>query len=266
MAEIVTPRCPNCGAPFHFGDLHCEYCGASLYVNEPTEIALPAVAEAQKIAATMNDRLVRNPYDGEAFYQLGLASFTLGLYEEAEHSFEQAERYLPGSALTHYMQGVTMLQREQPEILSISHFRLHEIQREFETALELDPNLQHANAYLNVIRGMYLRYRDDNAAAIAPLEAGLADLPKLGAGWHVLAAAFFQTGQYRDALRAAQRALEVEPNSEALTFMVGAVYDRLGESEQAEMTARKVAVLRGDADQWRHVMREFKGQFDDGDL
>lgn len=130
MAEIVTPRCPNCGAPFHFGDLDCEYCGASLYVNEPTEIALPAVAEAQKIAAGMNDRLARNPYDGEAFYQLGLASFTLGLYEEAENSFEQAERYLPGSALTHYMQGVTMLQREQPEILSISHFRLHEIQRE----------------------------------------------------------------------------------------------------------------------------------------
>jgi uncharacterized Zn finger protein (UPF0148 family) len=29
MPELVSLRCPNCGAPIHAGDITCEYCGAA---------------------------------------------------------------------------------------------------------------------------------------------------------------------------------------------------------------------------------------------
>jgi hypothetical protein len=113
MADVRTLFCPNCGAPIHHGDLECEYCGAGLYAGRAAEVTVPALAEAQKIIPEMQVRIKRNPYDGDAYYQLGLACFTLKLYTQAEDAFEQAERFSPGDALVHYFAGLAALRRAE---------------------------------------------------------------------------------------------------------------------------------------------------------
>jgi tetratricopeptide (TPR) repeat protein len=262
MPELVSLRCPNCGAPIHAGDITCEYCSAALYAGQPSEVALPALANAQEIAGAMRERLHVNPYDGDAYYQLGLACFTLQLFEQAENAFLQAQRYLPGTALPHYFTARAILQSAENDILSIGAFRLHQIQTELTTASELDPNLTEAQAYLQLVKGLMARNNGDYGGAIPLLRDAVEGLPALAVGWKVLAACAFQTADYREAIRAGSRALQLRPLDEGSAYLVGAAHFRLGESDEMEDYARRVARLRGDADAWEQVTREYRGEFD----
>lgn len=262
MSPFTTLSCPACGAPLRLNETVCEYCGTQVLVSEPAELALPAVAQAQKLAAQMRERLGLNPYDGDAYYQLGLATFTLGRYDQAENAFEQAQRYLPGSGVASYFRGLAMLLARQDEILGISDFRLNTIKRQLETAQELDPNLRVAQAYLDFIRGLQLRNQEKYREAIAPLQAAAHALPGLAIVLKVLAACYFQIGDIPKAIQAAKRAFELRPTDMDLAFMLGVAHARLEQFNEMEKYARRVAVLRGDSTEWFHVVREFHGQFD----
>ncbi len=262
MPELVSLRCPNCSAPMHAGDATCEYCGAALYVGQPAEVALPQIAEAQKIAAKMRERIAANPYDGDAYYQLGLACFTLQLFDQAENAFRQAQRYTPGGALPHYFTALSILHGAERDLLSLGQFRLREIKSELTRAAVLDPNLTEAQAYLLLVKGLMARDDGDYQGAIPPLREAVRLLPGLGLGWKALAACYFQVASYQDAARAGSQAFRLRPHDEGAAYLVGAAYGRLGEEEAMEQYARRVAELRGDAELWPEVVREYRGGFE----
>jgi tetratricopeptide (TPR) repeat protein len=262
MAELVSLRCPNCGAPIHAGDVTCEYCGAALYAGQPSEVALPALANAQKIAGAMRERLRANPYDGDAYYQLGLACFTMQLFDQAEDAFLQEQRYLPGAALPHYFAALAILQSAENDILAIGTFRLHQIQTELATAAQVDPNLTEAQAYLQLVKGLMARDEGDYSGAIPLLRDAVERLATLGLGWKVLAACEFQIGDYREAIRAGSRAVQLRPLDEGSAYLVGAAHFRLAELDEMEDYARRVARLRGDETQWQQVVKEYHGEFE----
>ncbi len=251
--------CPNCGAPLHHGDLNCEYCGTAVYAGHAAEVTLPALAEAQKVIPEMRKRIERNPYDGDAHYQLGLAFFTLRFYDQAKQALEQAERCAPGSALVHYFSGLATLYSSGDEILSMPDFRIREMQKQFQTALALAPNMVEARLYCEFSDALLARNHEDYAGAIAPLQTVVEAYPKLGLAWQVLAACSFQVADYRAAIRAAGQALELEPYNSNLAYLIGAAYGRLGETDEIEAWARRVAELRGMPDKWESVAKEFRG-------
>ena len=259
---LTTLRCPSCGAPVVWNDKTCNYCGSIVLVSQPAELALPAVAHAQKLAGQMRERLALNPYDGDAYYQLGLATFTLGRYDQAENAFDQAQRYLPGSAVAHYFKGLAMLLSKQEDILGIADFRLRAIQSELEMARELDPQLHVAEAYLQLLQGLQLRNQEKYRAALAPLKEAADALPDLAVIHKVLAACYFQIGDLNQVIASAQRAFEMRPTDIDLAYMLGVAHARLEQFDAMEKYAHRVALLRGDATQWYQVVREFIGQFD----
>lgn len=262
MSSLTTLHCPNCGAPIRWNDKTCEYCGSIVLVSEPAEIALPGVAHAQKLAAQMRERIGLNPYDGEAYYQLGLATFTLGRYDQAENAFEQAQRYLPGSAAAYYFRGLAMLLASQENILGVADFRLHAIQRDIETARQLDPNLHVTEGYLDLLQGLALRNQEKYEQALGPLRRAADALPDLEMIYKVMAACYFQTGDLNRVIASAKHALELRPADEDVEYMLGVACARLGKLDEMEQCAHRVATLRGDSAQWYRVVREFNGQFD----
>ncbi len=262
MAEIRTLFCPNCGASIHHGDLECEYCGAALYAGHAAEVTVPALAEAQKIIPAMQARIKQNPYDGDAYYQLGLACFTLKLNVQAQDAFEQAERFSPGDALVHYFYGLAILRAAEPEILSIQEFRINQIKKLFETALSIDPNLAEAGVYYTFAEALLARNHEDYAGAQEPLRRVVEALPKFTMAWKVLAACCFQVADFEAAAQAGLRALQLEPADADLAFLVGSAYTRLQQTDETEAWARRVATLRGHPSDWQAVAREFKGQLE----
>ncbi len=246
----------------HAGDRACEYCGSALYVGQPSEVALPAVAEAQKIAAKMRERIGQNQYDGDAYYQLGLACFTLQLYDQAENAFHQAERFLPGSPIPHYFTALAILNSAQSDILSLGEFRLREIQSELLKAVQIEPQLTEAQAYLQLTKGLMLRDDGDYEGAIRPLSKAVELLPALGLGWKVLAACYFQILKYEESIHAGGRALKLRPNDDGIAYLLGAAHYCLGQIEEMENCAKLVAQLRGDGEAWYQIVKEYRGEFD----
>ncbi len=262
ISEIRALVCPNCGAPADNGEVRCEYCGAALYTASAAQVVVPALADAQNILTKMHQRLETNPYDGDAYYQLGLACFTLQLFDQAENAFRQADRYLPGNALVHYFIGLTILRRSENAILSIREFDLLQISQEFKTALKLDPNLLQAKPYLQFIEALIARNRKDYAGTIRLLESVAKNLATPYSAYKVLAACAFQNGDYRRTIDAANRSWELCPHDLDVAFLLGAAYARLDEPEMMETWAKRVAELRGNPDQWQDVVDEYRGKFD----
>lgn len=262
IAQIQALLCPNCGAPVENGKVDCDYCGSALYTASAAQVVVPALADAQSVIAKMRQRLEANPYDGDAYYQLGLACFTLQLYDQAENAFRQADRYLPGSPLVHYFIGLTILRRNENDILSIREFYLQQISREFETAIKLDPNLLQAKPYLQFADALIARDRKDYASAISLLASVAEKLPTPAPAYKVLAACAFQTGDYPRAIDAGNRAWELCPNDLDVAFLLGAAFARLDETEMMHTWARRVAELRGEPDRWQDVIDEYRGKFD----
>ncbi len=260
--ELRSLRCPNCGAPIRQGDLQCDHCGSALFAGRATEVAVPALAEAEKVIAEMRRRIQANAYDGDAYYQLGLGCFTLKLYDQAESAFVQANNFLPGNALVHYFTGLSILRNAENEILSFGGHRLNQTQKEFALAVELDPNLHEVKPYSEFADALIARNAEDFAGAIASLNSVVATLPNLASAWKVLAACSFQVADYQGAIRAGSHALQLNPRDEDVAFLVGSAHTRLGEEEEIEAWARRVAGLRGNPDTWAHVVREFHGMFD----
>ncbi len=252
MADIRTLLCPKCGAPIHPGDLECDFCGSALYPDR--------AAEAQKIIPAMQARIKQNPSDGDSYYQLGLAYFTLKLHVQAQDAFEQAQRFSPGDALVHYFYGLAILRAAEPEILSVQEFRINQMKKQFETALSVDPNLAEAGVYCTFADALLARNHEDYAAALEPLRSIIQTLPKFTMAWKVLAACCFQVTDFEGAAQAGIRALQLEPRDADVAFLVGAAYARLKQTDETEAWARRVATLRGHPSNWPAIAREFKGQ------
>ncbi len=223
---------------------------------------MPALADAQNVIAKMRRRLEANPYDGEAYYQLGLGCFTLELYDQAENAFRQSARYLPGNALVHYFIGLAILRQNENDILSIREFFLKQIKQEFDTAAKLDSNLLQAKPYLQFVDALVARNREDCAGAIALLDSVIRKLPTLLPAYKVLAACAFQTGDFQRTIDAGNRSWELRPNDMDIAFLLGAAFARLDGTEMMNAWARRVAELRGEPDQWRDVIDEYRGKFD----
>lgn len=262
LTSLRTLVCPSCGAPIHHGDLNCEYCGAAVYAGQAAEVITPALAQAQNLIPEMRRRIEENPLDGDAYYQLGLALFTIKLYDQAEEAFAQALRLSLGSALVHYFAGLAMLYRSEDEILSIEEFRLNEMRKQFQLAAKLDPSIAVAGVYGQFMDALLERNHGDYAGAVDPLKAVIEQLPKFGLAWQVLAACQFQTADYPAAIAAARQALELSPWNADLAYLIGAAYGRLDNLDEMEAWAHRVAQIRGHPDAWEQVLTEFKGKIE----
>jgi tetratricopeptide (TPR) repeat protein len=102
----------------------------------------------------------------------------------------------------------------------------------------------------------------DYDGAIAPLQAAVERLPLVALAWRVLAACYFQTGKYQEAIRAGAEALRLQPMDEGSAYLVGAAYFRCGQTDGMEKFAHRVARLRGDESGWPRVMKEYRGEFE----
>lgn len=252
--------CPKCGAPIQPGVLRCEYCGTAVYAEGATEITVPALAQAQRIIPEMQARIKQNPYDGNAYYELGLACYTLQLYDQAAPAFEQAKRYSPGSALAHYFTAITELRRAELEILSIQEFRIRVIRQNLETALSLDPDLAEAKVYHTLTDALLARNREDYAGAIPPLTVVTTAFPKLGLAWKIFAACYFQVRDYAHAIEAGNQAWQLDSKDEDIAYLIGTAQARLHNTEQAQTWARRIAALKGNAEAWQELEKELNGQ------
>ena len=116
-------------------------------------------------------------------------------------------------------------------------------EREFQRAIQLDPNHPYSHQYYKM--GLMFAGRPDEAIAESKrwLELDPLNLsPNLDLAW----AYFYGGRRYQDSLAQAQRTLELDPNFAPAHMIMGWNYAALGRNEEAKQACRKALQLAPD--------------------
>ena len=167
-------------------------------------IALLQKGREREAVAQFQKALIGDPDDATAHYNLGIVFFQNGRVDEAIAHFRKAQETRPGFAEAHNNLGVALLQKG----------RVDEAIVQFQKALEIRPDFADAEDNLGdaawVLATAPEASRRDGARALALAR----QLDRLAGGNNpaildLLAAADAESGQYPEAVAAAQRALEL---------------------------------------------------------
>lgn len=134
--------------------------GRQLFQQKRYAEAIPFLERAIKVAPTATNGATNEDIRGPALNHLAMAQYVSERYEDAARTFREAITQTPGKARLHYNLGNTLFALGQ----------LKGAQKEYETALELDPHYDEAHRALIVVMA-----EAQVAAAITPLPASLLD-------------------------------------------------------------------------------------------
>ena len=165
-------------------------------------------------------------------------------FDAAQIEFEQAIRYRPDSAESHYNLG-----------------KLHSIQdnweparKALEVAVRLDPSYVEAVDAL----GFALEALGDDAEAVARYRRAVAlneERKGTFASPHVNLSAYYnRAGNAEEALEHARKALELDPRSDRALFQKGRAAERLGNLDEAADALNQAITLNPRASSYYYVM------------
>jgi len=179
------------------------------------------------------------------YFNQGLASLASGKYKDAVESLTQAVAINPQDAIAHAKLGLaySALGEHKPAIA------------EFKQAIKLNRAFVDADSYFRL--GVAYLALSDYASAIDPLKQALygvkakvlEDRTKSAAGPgeaeinDALGRAYYATGSYRQAVKAFETAVRLQPNLASSHFGLGLSYMEVGDkrsAEKAEQTLRKL--------------------------
>jgi tetratricopeptide (TPR) repeat protein len=142
-------------------------------------------------------------------------------YPTAEREYQAVLSVAPGFAEAHMNLGLVYQLQDQ----------IAKAMPEFRRALQLKPQLAGANFFLGVD---YCKLGEGDKA-IPYLQAALALEPKKVEIWSWLATAEEMSGQYQAEAATLKHALTIDSNNIDLLYLLGQVYERLGEQQAARL-------------------------------
>ena len=161
--------------------------------------------------------------NAEAHKILGRDLMIIGRFDDARIEFDQALRYKPDSPEIHYNLGKLFSVQDNWEPARAA----------FESALRLDPSYLEA---LDALGFAQEALGDDAAAVVSYQKAISLNEQRKGtfASPHVNLSAYYnRSGDPSKALEHANKALELDPNSDRAWFQKGRAYERQGELKDA---------------------------------
>ena len=191
----------------------------------------------------LSKSLELNPANAEAHKILALDCSVVGRYDMAEVELQQAVHLKPESAEIHYFLARTYYSRGVYPLAK----------SEFEEALRLDP--ENIKAYNNL--GITLEALGDMDGALANYQkaARLDDRQKQKSEWPYLYLSGFYNRQHRaiEALTYARKAVDVNPQSDAVYFEMAKAYRTQGELQKATDAIQRAITLNGKASDYYYV-------------
>jgi len=178
--------------------------------------------------------LQQNPDSAAAHILLGEALDGLDKTGDAVAEFQAAAKIAPGEPDLHFGLGYLYWKLR----------RYEDAGREFGAELAVDPNHALALAYLG---DMALKNNDTEKAA-SLLEMSIQQKKDVRIAYLDLGAARMYQKQYLAALKALQRAVELDPTQPDAHYRLGRVYQALGNSAEAEREFTKTKTLHQKAD------------------
>jgi tetratricopeptide (TPR) repeat protein len=209
-------------------------------------LALFAKGEVEKAVREYAEALRAYPNLAAAHNNLGSAHFAAGRFEEAAAAFRRAAEIEPNYAQAHFNLALAQLklgrEREADAALQAAlrayytsgdeHFiagRLKEAEESYRGMLQIDPEYVPALLRLGLVANEARRFEE----AAEHLRRAAARQPGNVYAHEGLAESLYGSGKFGEAAAAAERALELNPDSRAAHYFAGLALASLGRRDAA---------------------------------
>jgi tetratricopeptide (TPR) repeat protein len=178
------------------------------------------------------DGVVGNPYDVEAYFNLGSFLLRQGKLLEAVGAFNEAIRNQPDYALAHYSLGTTLAMAG----------RLEQATVEFRAAIRVAPD--YAEAHYNLAHAMFLQGKLEQA--IAEFRAAIGSSPGYAKAHLGLGMVLDRQGKVEEATAEFRTAIGIQPDVAAPHFQLGVALAKLGKLEESTSEFHAAARIQPD--------------------
>jgi Flp pilus assembly protein TadD len=200
------------------------------YKMETTAIELMTKNQFSEAIPVWRNALEKDPSEGRAHLNLAYALLRTGQAREALAEYREACDLSPEDPLAFAESALAMAQAGEPEE-AISYYR---------KSLALDGS----NAGVQADLGALLAQKGQTAEGFEHLEKAVALKPESAAVRKKYATALAQAGRYPDAVEQFRKSIEISGGKEWQSFdMLGAIYSKMGRSEDAIQAERKALEL-----------------------
>lgn len=138
--EIISIKCPSCGASITTQTTLCDYCQSDILVKSFKNLAVMSTPQVNKYMASYRAAAIDNPDHNDLNTSVGLCFLRLKKYDQATEYFEKAQAENFEDATPFFYAAVSRLKGRKPFLLNRPE--IDAITTDIQAAMDIEPSAE----------------------------------------------------------------------------------------------------------------------------
>lgn len=138
--EVISIKCPNCGASITTKTKKCEYCFSDIIVKSFNALSNMPLPQVNKYMVAYRSAAAEHPMHNDINTSIGMCLLKLKKYDQALESFEKAQTDNFEDATPFFYAAVARLKGRKPFLCSRQE--IDAMETEINAALSIDPRTE----------------------------------------------------------------------------------------------------------------------------
>ena len=139
--EVISIKCPNCGASITTQTKKCEYCSSDIMVKSFRALSSMPLTQVNKYMATYRAAATEHPEHNDVNASIGMCFLKLKKYDQALDAFEKAQADNFEDATPFFYAAVARLKGRKPFLCSRTE--IDAMETDINAALSIEPRPEH---------------------------------------------------------------------------------------------------------------------------
>jgi tetratricopeptide (TPR) repeat protein len=138
--EIISMKCPSCGASITTQTKQCEYCGSDILIKSFKNLAAMSTPQVNKYMANYRSAAEEHPDSKDLNTSIGLCFLKLRKYDQAIEYLEKAQAENFDDATPFFYTAVARLKGKKPFLLNRPE--IDKIMEDIQAAMDIEPSAE----------------------------------------------------------------------------------------------------------------------------
>ncbi|MBP5387289.1 MAG: hypothetical protein J6Y97_07910 [Prevotella sp.] len=138
--EIISMKCPNCGASITTQTKQCEFCQSDILIKSFKNLATMPTLQVNKYMASYRSAAAENPDSKDLNTSIGLCFLRLKKYNQATEYFVKAQADNFDDATPFFYAAVARLQGKKP--FMHSRQEIDKMMEDIQAAMDIEPSTE----------------------------------------------------------------------------------------------------------------------------
>ena len=138
--EIISMKCPNCGASITTQTKQCEFCQSDILIKSFKNLAAMPTLQVNKYMASYRSAAAENPDSKDLNTSIGLCFLRLKKYNQATEYFVKAQADNFDDATPFFYAAVARLQGKKP--FMHSRQEIDKMMEDIQAAMDIEPSTE----------------------------------------------------------------------------------------------------------------------------